>query len=52
MIFVQMPAMECALIPIIIVEGLLIRRWLTLPYRDAFRGVTVANLASTIVGVP
>ena len=52
MIFVQMPAMVCALIPIIIVEALLIRRWLTLPYRDAFRGVTVANLASTILGVP
>jgi len=52
MIFVQMPGMVCALIPIIILEALLIRRWLSLPYGDAFKGVTLANLASTIVGVP
>jgi len=52
MIFVQMPGMLFALVPIIIVEALLIRRWLSLPYGDAFKGVIVANLASTIVGVP
>ena len=52
MIFVQMPGMVCALIPIIILEALLIRRWLSLSYRDAFKGITFANLASTIVGVP
>src|SRR5207249_4487996 len=32
--------------------ALLIRRWLALPYGDAFRGVSIANLASTIIGVP
>lgn len=44
--------MLCALVPVILVEALLIRRWLPLSYKDAFWGTTVANLASTIVGVP
>ena len=52
MIFVQWPLMLCALIPVIIVEGLLIRRWIPLSYRDAFSGTTVANLLSTLIGVP
>ncbi len=52
MIFVQMQGMMFALIPIILVESLLVRRSLSLTYRDAFRGITIANLASTIVGVP
>src|SRR5438309_1805886 len=52
MIFIQWPLMLCALIPIIAAEALLIRRWLTLSYRDAFVGTTKANLLSTAVGVP
>ena len=52
MIVLQMPAMVCALVPVILVEGLLVRHWLPLSYKDAFRGTAVANLVSTIVGVP
>ena len=52
MIFVQMPAMVCELIPVIIIEALLIRRWVSLSYRDAFVGITKANFVSTLVGVP
>jgi hypothetical protein len=52
MIFVQWPLMIGALIPVIIVEALLIRRWVQLSYRDAFFGVTKANLLSTLAGFP
>src|ERR1035437_4300089 len=52
MIFVQWPLMIGALIPVIIVEALLIRRWVQLSYRDAFIGVTKANLLSTLAGFP
>ena len=52
MIFIQWPLMICALIPVIIVEALLIRRWVPLSYRDAFIGTTKANLLSTMAGFP
>jgi hypothetical protein len=52
MIFIQWPLMLGALIPVIIVEALLIRRWIPLSYRDAFIGVTKANLLSTLAGFP
>lgn len=52
MMFIQWPLMIGALIPVIIVEALLIRRWVQLSYRDAFIGVTKANLFSTLVGLP
>jgi hypothetical protein len=52
MIFVQWPLMIGALIPVIIVEALLIRRWVQLSYRDAFIGTTKANLLSTLAGFP
>jgi len=52
MIFIQWPLMLCALIPVIVVEALLIRRCVPLSYRKAFLGITQANLLSTFVGVP
>src|SRR5687767_11449757 len=52
MIFVEWPLMLGALVPVIIAEALLIRRWLSLSPREAFTGVTKANLISTAVGVP
>ena len=52
MIFVEFPAMVCALIPIIIVEALVIQRVLGISFRDSLRGATLANLASTFIGVP
>ena len=44
--------MVCALIPIIIVEALVIQRVLGISFRDSLRGATLANLASTFIGVP
>lgn len=52
MIFVQWPLMFYALIPVIIIEALLIRRWVPLSYRDAFVGIAKANLLSTLIGIP
>lgn len=51
-IFIHWPLMLCALVPVIILEALLIRRWLALSLRDAFVGVGKANVFSTLVGVP
>src|ERR1039458_10008333 len=50
MIVIQWPLMIGALIPVVIVGALLIRRWVQLSYRDAFIGVTKANLLSTLAG--
>lgn len=52
MIFVQWPLMLCALVPVIAIEALLIRRWLPVSYKEAFAGIARANLISTLVGVP
>jgi len=52
MIFVQLPMMVLALVPVILVEGLLIRRWVSQSHRDTFWGVTKANVLSTLIGVP
>jgi len=52
MIFIHWPLMVCALVPVIVVEALLIRRWLSLSVREAFVGVGKANLFSTLLGVP
>jgi len=52
MICVQMPVMVGALIPVILLEAVLIRRWLGLSYVSAFRGVALSNLGSTLIGVP
>jgi hypothetical protein len=52
MIFVQWPLMICALIPVIVIEALVIRKRLQMPYARAVAGATKANLVSTFVGVP
>jgi len=52
MIFVQWPLMLCALIPVILIEALLIRRWVPLSYGDAFKGTGIANVVSTVAGIP
>lgn len=52
MIFVQWPLMLVALIPVILVEVLLIRLWLSLSYREAFIGIAKANVLSTAIGIP
>jgi len=52
MIIIAWPLMLLALVPIIVVEALLVRRWVPLSEQEAFKGVTAANALSTAVGVP
>jgi hypothetical protein len=52
MLVVQWPLMIGALVPIIVVESLLIRIWLPISFRDAITGTALANVVSTVVGVP
>ena len=52
MLMVQWPLMLCALLPIILIETEVVRRQLSLPYRNAIVGAAKANLLSTCAGVP
>lgn len=52
MIFVTLPAMVIALVPIILVEALLAVYSFKLPYRRLVRCFLIANLVSTFVGIP
>jgi hypothetical protein len=52
MIVVQMPLMVVTLIPVIVLEAFIVRRPLALSYGASFRGVTIANLISTLIGIP
>ena len=52
MIIIEWPLMLLALGPVIVLEALLIRRWVPLSHVDAFKGITKANVLSTLAGVP
>ena len=52
MIFVQWPLMICALLPVIAIEALVVRKRLALSYGRAFAGSAKANIVSTLAGVP
>src|SRR6266850_3962946 len=52
MIALTLPAMVMLLIPIILIEGFLCKRWLGLTTWQAMKSNAVSNLASTIIGVP
>jgi hypothetical protein len=53
MIFIQFPAMLCALIPVIFVEAFVVHRSMPLlSYRRTLGGLAAANAASTLAGVP
>lgn len=52
MIFLAFPVMLMLLVPIIVVEGFLCKKWLALTTWDAMKSNAVSNLASTIIGVP
>ena len=52
MIFLTFPAMLMLLIPVIVIEGLLCKKWLGLTTVEAMKSNAVSNLASTIIGVP
>jgi len=52
MIFLTFPAMLKLLVPIVLIEAWLYRRWVPLPTKAALTSSALANLASTLVGVP
>jgi hypothetical protein len=52
MLFFTLPAMLMLLIPVILLEGFLCRKWLGLTTWEAMKSNAVSNLASTIIGVP
>jgi hypothetical protein len=52
MIFLTFPAMVMLLIPVIVIEGLLCKKWLGLTTWQAMKSNAVSNLASTLIGVP
>jgi len=52
MICVQRPFMFCALLPVIVIEALIVRRRLHLSNRRSFIAATKANFFSTLAGVP
>src|SRR5579864_5626084 len=52
LLMVQWPLMVCALLPVILVETEVVRRQLSLPYRNAIVGAAKANVLSTAAGVP
>lgn len=52
MIVFTLPAMLMLLIPVILVEGALCKKWLGLTTWEAIKSNTASNLTSTIIGVP
>jgi hypothetical protein len=52
MIFLAFPAMLMLLVPIIVIEGFLCKKWLALTTWEAMKSNAVSNLVSTIIGVP
>ena len=52
MIFVSVPIMAMALVPIAFVEALVFRRFFSLPFAKAWKRALLANLWSTFLGVP
>ena len=52
LLFLTLPTMFLLLIPIIIVEGLLCKKWLGITTWESMKANAFSNLASTVVGIP
>ena len=52
MIALTFPLMLMLLIPVIVIEGLLCKKWLGLTNWEAMKSNAVSNLVSTLVGIP
>lgn len=52
MIFIELPFLALALIPVAFMEALVYDAGLRLPFRRALGGAVIANLFSTFLGVP
>jgi len=51
-IVLAFPAMLILLIPIIVIEGLLCKKWLGLTTWQAMKSNALSNLVSTVIGIP
>jgi len=52
MIALAMPGMVISLIPVILIESWYLHKYLKIPLRRSFKVMTIANLESTIIGIP
>lgn len=52
MVFVTLPSMLIALVPIIVLEAIVIRRMLGISLKDAAKVSAVINMVSTVIGIP
>ena len=52
MIALTLPLMLMLLIPVIVIEGILCKKWLGLTNWEAIKSNAVSNLVSTLVGIP
>src|SRR5262245_13381903 len=52
MIFIELPFLVVALLPVVLVEGACYHWCLSVPWRKSFSGTFWANLWSTFLGVP
>jgi hypothetical protein len=52
MIFIELPFLAMALVPVTLVEAAVYRWWLSMPWRQSIWGALRANLWSTFVGIP
>jgi len=52
MIFITLPMMLLGLLPIIAIEGFVLKKQLPLPTKKAFTSAAISNIFSTLIGVP
>lgn len=52
MVFPQMILMAFALVPVVLIECAIVHKSMGIPMRKAFLGVGLANVSTTILGVP
>jgi hypothetical protein len=52
MLVIELPLMALALLPVVLIEVVVVRRSVALPFRSALLDLGMANVASTLVGVP
>ncbi|MBI3353090.1 MAG: hypothetical protein HY036_10995 [Nitrospirae bacterium] len=52
MIFITFPSMLIALIPIIIIESIVMSRYLSLATGRSLKAASIGNIVSTVIGIP
>lgn len=52
MIALAWPAYWITYLPVVVIEGAIVRRLLSVGWRDALKHLAIANLISTLIGIP